>query len=149
MKFPLRTVLLAATALLLFVGTIHRARKAHVPTGLPVLLSHTCLWQESFNQIGDDRQIIVKKSDLKGVVINELHLDEAGLRRAFAQIYGTRAERLAWFEGDAGISYGDAVRVVSDMYQSGFHPAIVLLTPRDKMSHTANVAAVGECPFNR
>jgi hypothetical protein len=148
MKIHWRTASLVVAALLLFAWDIHQTKHPHPQYGLPVLLSHTCSWQESFNQIGDDRQIIVTKSDPASVEINHMRFDEAGLRKEFALIYQTRNERLAWFQGDTGISYGDAVRVVGDMYQSGFHPAIALLSPNDETFYTAKASSVGPCPFS-
>jgi hypothetical protein len=148
-KPRLRTVLLVVATLLLYAWKLHRAKHPHPQHGLTVLLSHTCSWQESFNQIGDDRQIIVTKSGPESVEINHMRFDEVGLRKEFALIYGTRAERLAWFQGDSGISYGDAVRVMGDMYQSGFHPAIALLAPDDETFYSAKGSLVGPCPFKR
>lgn len=145
----LRTACLAAAAILLVLWRMHNGQRPHMPGGVPVLLSHTCSWQESFNQIGDDRQIIVTKSDPESVAINHIRFDEAGLQTELELIYRTRAERLAWFQGSGEISYGDAVRVLSEMYQSGHHPAIALLSPDDATFYTAKGSSVGPCPFKK
>jgi hypothetical protein len=149
MKLHLRTAFLTLAALLLVGWRLQQAKHSHVPHGLPVLLSHTCSWQESLSQIGDDRQIIVTKSDPENVEINHMRFDEVGLQKEFALIYGTRAERLAWFQGDTEITYGDAVRVMSDMYQSGYHPAIALISPKDETFYTRKAPSVGPCPFKK
>ena len=133
----------------LLTWRLHRVNHQDLPRGLPVLLAHTCSWQESFRQIGDDRQIIVTDGDPGSLAINYMPFDEVGLRKEFALIYQTRAERLAWFEGHREISYGEAVKTLGDMYDSGFHPDIVLTSARDEALYTAKPASTGGCPYKR
>jgi hypothetical protein len=147
MKRYIRTVVLALAAVSVLAWRLHRVKHPDPPRGLPVLLAHTCSWQESFRQIGDDRQIIVTDGSPGRLEINYMPFDEVGLRREFALIYETRAEKLAWFEGNREISYGEAVKTVGDMYESGFHADIVLTSLRDEALYTAKPASIGPCPY--
>lgn len=146
MKLPLRTAVLAIAALLLLMWNVRRATHSKYSVACLLLAPHLFVagdLQPDWYQ----RQVIVTKRDPESVRISQVQTDEAGLQRDFALIYGTRNQRLAWLNGERKILYGEAIKVMGDMYQSSFHPAIALLTPQDATSDTANVAASGLCPF--
>jgi hypothetical protein len=98
MKPNRTTICLTAVlaALCAWRGYQWQQRRHAIPHGFPIALSYPCHYPESFNVLGDDRQIVVRYKADKSLSINQTPFSESEIGPEIEKIFETRNYRLAW-----------------------------------------------------
>ena len=107
---------------------ISKSNRQHATTGTTVVLTHICSWQQAFNTLGDDRQIIVRLKQNHAVVINETPFTPKTLLTEVSLIMDTRNEKFLWVDAEKSLSYGEVVTMIAALKNAEPRMAIMLVT---------------------
>ena len=113
------------------------------------MLAYPCSYPESFNVLGDDRQVVAHyKSDGK-LSINEIPFSESDIGFEMEKIFETRNYKLVWINAEPQVSYGEAVQAIASL-QSDQTKAIIAMATASQLASTsvdAHGFPVSFCPY--
>jgi biopolymer transport protein ExbD len=108
---------------------------------------HSCSDEVAFRELGDDRQIIVANYADGSISINETPFTSATVGPELAKIFESRRLKLVWFIGDPQLTYGQAIKNLSDLHADS--SAFVIALPTTSQIAAANSLphVVSQCPY--
>ena len=142
------TIALAIVAAAVLVLRLHHREHRVAQYGIPTVLVHSCSDKEAFRVLGDDRQIIVTNHPDGAIWINQTPFTSATIGPTLTKIFEFRSLKLAWFIGDPGLTYGQAINDLSALH-SGTAEFMIAL-PTTKQVAVSNVAfshGESQCPY--
>ena len=140
-------ILLIIVAAILTLRSDHRTLRPS-QYGIQTVLVHNCSYEESFRELGDDRQIIVTNHADGSISINETPFTSSTVGPELAKIFQYRSLKLVWFIGDPQLTYGQAMKTLSDLHAEGSNFVVAL--PTTSQTATANLSRtqiVFQCPY--
>jgi len=147
-----RTTICLALVLLMLCGWRGyqwQRRKQTAQRGFPIVLSYPCIYPESFNVLGDDRQIVVHYKSNGNMSINETPFSESNIGSEMEKIFETRNYKLVWIDASPQVTFGQAVHAIA-VLRSDKTNAIVALSTASQLASKAvgaNGYPVEFCPY--
>jgi biopolymer transport protein ExbD len=126
-----------------------RRQKQTAQRGLPVVLSYPCSYPESFNVLGDDRQIVVRYEPNGSMWVNQTLISEPNIGSEMERIFETRNYKLVWIDASPQVTFGQAVHAIA-VLRSDKTNAIVALSTASQLASKAvdaNGYSVAFCPY--
>ena len=137
------TVLVLIVIAVLAFRLLHRTVKT-TQYGIPTVLVHNCSNEEAFRELGDDRQIIVSNHADGSIWINQTPFTPSTVGPELAHIFQFRSLKLVWFIPDPTLTYGQAMKSLSDLNAGSGGFVVALPTTSQVATANANVA---QCPY--
>jgi biopolymer transport protein ExbD len=115
MKRNYLTIILIVIVVVLSGFRFHHRAIRPPQYGIPITLVHNCSNEEALRELGDDRQIIVESNAEGSISINGMHFTSSTIGSELAKIFQSRSLKLVWFIADPQLTYGQAVKNLSDL----------------------------------
>jgi hypothetical protein len=145
------TVCLAVVLVILcgWRGYQWQRRKQSIQHGFSIALSYPCFYPESFNVLGDDRQLVAHYKANESLSLNETPYSESEFGSEMEKIFETRDYKLVWFNAAPQVTYGQAVHAIASLRSERTKAIIAVSTASQLASKAVNAHGfrVEFCPY--